>query len=96
MNAADRALAFKANYTNPQSKVDSLLLDVGAKNFKLNREILPPIVETVITSSRQRIALQGHSQDKIDFSSPPTVNEGNFIAMIRLLANSNADLKEQF
>lgn len=32
VNADDRAYAFKSN---PQSRVDSLLLDVGTKNFKL-------------------------------------------------------------
>ena len=57
-------------YTNPWSTVASQLLDVGAKIFKHNSEILPPIVETVLTCSRQRLVLQGHSQDKIDFSSP--------------------------
>ena len=29
--------------------------------FKHNSEILPPIVETVLTCSRQHIALQGHA-----------------------------------
>ena len=48
----------------------------------------------MLTCSRQHIALQGHSQDQIDFSSPPTSNEGNFIAILRLLAQNNAVLRE--
>ena len=83
MIAVEHAYAFKSSYTNPQSTVASQLLDVGGKIFKHNSEILPHIVETVLTCSRQRIALQGHSQDKIDFSSPLTSNEGNFIAILR-------------
>ena len=65
LSAADRALAFKSSYTNPQSRIDSVIIDVGAKNFKINSEILPLIVESVLTCSRQRIALQGHNQDTV-------------------------------
>ena len=41
-----------------------------------------------------RIALQGHQQDKIEFASPPRHNEGNFISILRLLSKCNSDLKE--
>ena len=56
--------------------------------------MLPIIVEEVITCARQRIALQGHQQDKIEFATPPTHNEGNFISILRLLSKCNSDLKE--
>ena len=36
----------------------------------------------------------GSSQDKIDFDCPPVHNEGNFIAILRLLAGSNSCLEE--
>lgn len=42
---------------------------------------------------RQKLALQGHKQDKVDFSSPPTSNEGNFIAMVRLIAKVDHDFE---
>ena len=93
-SATKCALFFKSSYTNPSARVDSSLLDAGAKKFKINCEILPPIIESVITCSRQGIALQGHKQDKIDFSSPPSANEGNFMAIIRLLAKYNPVLKD--
>ena len=44
----------------------------------------------MLTCSRERIALQGLNQEKIDFSSPPTANEVNFVAVVRLLAKNNA------
>ena len=38
------------------------------KIFLFNSEILPVLVEGVLTCARQKVALQGHKQDKIDFS----------------------------
>ena len=57
----------------------------NARNFRLNSEALPAIVEAVIMCAMQRIALQGHQQDKIDFGSAPLHNEGNFIAIVDCL-----------
>ena len=39
--------------------------------------------------SKQLIALQGNHQDKIDFTQEQSRNEGNFIAILRLLAKNN-------
>ena len=40
--------------------------------------------------AKQQISLQGHNQDKIDL----TRNEGNFFAILRLLAKNNETLNE--
>ena len=44
--------------------------------------------------AKQQIALRGHRDDRIDFSEPATSNEGNFLALIRLLAKHDDHLKE--
>lgn len=67
--------------------------DIGMKNLTLNSKLLPVIVDTLLTCARQKLAFQGHKQDKIDFSCPPTTNEGNFIAILRLLAKADGDLE---
>ena len=56
--------------------------------------MLPSVVEAVLLCARQRIALQAHQQHKIDFAGPASSNEGNFIAIVRLLAKNNAVLNE--
>ena len=43
---------------------------------------------------KQRIALQGRKQDKINFDSPATRNKGNFIALVRLLVGTNSCLDQ--
>ncbi len=40
-----------------------------------------------------QIGSQRSSTDKIYFSCPPTANEGNFIAMLRLVAKADCDLE---
>ena len=92
LHAIDRAYNFKQTYSNPERRIDNRFSDIRSKNFKFNSKVLP-IVEEVITCARQRIALQGHQQDKIEFASPPTHNEGNFISILRLLSKCNSDLK---
>ena len=78
------------------TEIDSRSTDINSRNykFKFNSEILPSIVIVVITCARQRIALQGYHQDKIDFSELPQTNEGNFVAIVRLLAQYNVTLSE--
>ena len=94
LRAVDRAYNFKKTWLNPERRIDSRLIDINDKNFKFNSEVLPSIVEAVVTCAKQIIALRGHQQDKIDFGSPPTHNEGNFIAILRLIAKNNPTLKE--
>ena len=85
LTAMERASKFIANFLNPEGRIDSSLAEAGSKNFQFNSKILPTIVEAVIFCARQRIALQGSHQDKVDYSSEPTQNQGNFVAVLRLL-----------
>ena len=42
----------------------------------------------------QQIPFRGHRDDKVQFTQEPTDNEGNFTAIIRLLAKSDSGLKD--
>ena len=75
IRAIDRAYAFKQTCSNPTARVDSQLMDCNARNFRFNSEVLPSIVEGVLLCARQRIALQAHQQDRIDFALPAIRNE---------------------
>ena len=48
----------------------------------------------MITCGRQRIPLQGHKQDKLDFDSRHLNNQENFVAVLRLPAKNIPELKE--
>ena len=62
LRAVERSYSFKANYSNPQSRIDSRLADIDERNFKFNSEVLPILIEAVLTCARQKIPLQGHQQ----------------------------------
>ena len=85
---------FTRRWINPDSRIDSQIIDKNSKNFKFNMEVLPTIVETVLLCAKQRISLQGHHQDKVNFTQEPLRNEGNFIAVLRLLAKNNGAFSE--
>ena len=92
--AVDRAYYFRMHYFNPEARIDNRMTDINARNYKFNLEVVPTIVEAVIMRGKQRIALQGRTQDKINFDSPTTQNEGNFIALVKLLAGTNSCLDQ--
>lgn len=53
-------------------------------------KILKFIVRTIIFCGKQNIALRGHRND----NTSTATNQGNFRALIQLLAESNAELHE--
>jgi len=55
---------------------------------------LPYIVDAVLLSTKQQIALRGLRDDQVQFAETPASNEGNVIAILRLLQESNPPLKE--
>lgn len=91
--AIERAYSFKQTYADHTKRIDVIMSDISSENFAFNSKLLPMIVETVLTCARQRLALQGHQQDKVDFNCPATANEGNFIAMLRLVAKADCNLE---
>ena len=92
LRAVECAFEFTQRWVNPESRIESQIIDKNSKNF--NFEVLPAIVETVLLCAKQRIALQANHQDKVDFTQEPLRNEGNFIAILRLLAKNNEILNE--
>ena len=48
----------------------------------------------MLEKKKKKKTLKGHQQDKINFDSPSTHNEGNLIAILRLLAGNDSCLDE--
>ena len=92
--ALERGLCIKSQIQNLTKRIDVQINTVANENMKTNEAILPLIVNTVRLCAKQQIPLRGHREDKINYSEQPSENEGNFIALIRLLAESNIDIKK--
>lgn len=92
--AQERAMLIKAQLQNIENRIDVQLDQVTSQNVRRNQSILPNIVDVVSLCAKQQIPLRGHRDHKIQFTEAPTCNEGNFIAIIRLLSETNSNLKE--
>ena len=90
----ERASTVRSQLANPMFRIDVNINANAQNNIKQNKHILPSIVEAVMLCAKQQIALRGHRDDRIDFSEPAASNEGNFLALIRLLAEHDDHLKE--
>lgn len=90
----DRAACARAQLANIERRIDTQINTIAMRNAQANRAILPYIVAAVLLCTKQQIALRGHRDDQVQFAEPPASNEGNFIAILRLLAESNPVRKE--
>ncbi|XP_050064395.1 zinc finger MYM-type protein 1-like isoform X3 [Aphis gossypii] len=68
-------------------RIDLHIMENANKNIAENREVLRVIIEIIIFSARQNIALRGHDE-KLTSN-----NRGNFLELIELLSHHNAVLK---
>ena len=92
--AEERGLYAKTQLQKIANRIDVQLNKVTNQNIKSNQAILPHIVDAARLCAVPQIPFRGHKDDKIQFTQEPTDNEGNFIAIIRLLAKSNPGLKD--
>ena len=90
----ERASCTQSQQTNTESRIDVSINQISVENFKQNKALLPSIVDAIMFCARQQIAFRGHMDDKINFDEAPVCNEGNFVAIIRMLAECNSSLKK--
>ena len=55
---------------------------------------MPYIVDAVLLCTKQQIALRCYRDDQVQLVELPASNEGNFIAILRLVSENNRVLKE--
>lgn len=92
--AFDRAYSVRAQGTDIEKRIDTQIDSVRMQNIQSNKTILPHIVDAVMLCAKQQIAFRGHRDNRAEFADTPTENEGNFIAILRVLAESHPQSKE--
>lgn len=73
-------------YTKNQ-RLDLTLLHSANQKIASNRELLRVIIDALLYSARQNIALRGHNEKKT------SLNRGNFLELLSVLSNNHAGLK---
>ena len=87
-----KANVARSQMKNLMDRVDISIDDGATENVQENEQILLFIVDAAILCTKQQLTVRGHRDDEIDISQNPVQNEGNFIAVIRLLAEKNEHL----
>ena len=87
-DAVEAALAFKQSVDQPQFNVDVRLNVELVNTIQENRHILKCCAQCILYCGRQCIALRGDTEK---LSQPG--NPGNFLSMLKVLANYDAILK---
>ena len=88
-HAKQLAECFKLNFHNPECRVDTRIMQQQKLQAEENREVLRHIALAVEYLAKQRLPLRGYRDDSVDFSCE-TVNTGNFIATLQLMAKGSS------
>lgn len=67
--------------------MDLTLLHSANQQIASNKELLRVIIDALLYTARQNIALRGHNEKKT------SLNRGNFLELLSVLSNNHAGLK---
>ena len=72
---------------NTESRIDVSINRISVENLKQNKVLLPSIVDAIMFCARRHC-------DEINFDEALACNEGNLVAIIRMLTECNSSLKK--
>lgn len=81
---------FKRRFQTQETSLPSLLDKSRNERIQQNTEVMKWVIQVIILCGKQCLPLRGH-REKIDSSDG---NPGNFIAILKLLAETNKTLKQ--
>ena len=84
---AEKAIGLKKRFENPKDTLPYLTDSLKAENVRNNREFLKWLIKANILRVKQCIAFRGHRED-----ISTNQNLGNFLAILKLLAETNEPL----
>lgn len=87
-DSAARVQAFISTFQNPERNIQHYVSEMSRTQYELNVKILSSVVRAITFCGRRNIALLGH-RDKLHVLE----NCGNFLALLQLFAEYDADLK---
>ena len=83
---------FLARYESPSQSVDAVMNCQLRQTMETNQKVIESLLRIVILCGKQRLALRGHRDDRIDWQSVEGSNEGNFVQLVRFKAETDTIL----
>ena len=90
MAAMAKMVEFIDKYENPATAINVVMNSRLQQLMDRNMHVIKSLLKIVILCGKQGIALRGHRDDHIDWSSKSPTNEGNFIQLVRFRAETDA------
>lgn len=82
---------FIARYEQPSQSVGTLLDSEAQRVMERNHKVIGSLFKVTILCGKQGMALRGHREDRIQWEDQSSMNEGNFIELVRFRAKILAD-----
>ena len=80
---------FLDRHRNPVLTITTIVDKEKQKVMENNKRVIESLFKIVLLCGKQGIALRGHRDNDIKWMEPESHNEGNFIALVRLRAETN-------
>lgn len=80
---------FIARYKNPSLAIDVAMNSRLSQTMEANIKVVESLLKVVILCGKQGLALRGHRDDKVDWQTAETSNEGNFVELVRFRAEND-------
>ena len=89
--ALSRMEEFLNRYENPSKAVDVMLCTKLQETMDRNQSVIESLLKVVLCG-KQGLALRGHRDDGINWKEESSLNEGNFIQLVRFRAETDSIL----
>ena len=90
LNAVVRSMSLCESLEHPESSLPYIISSLNQELYDKNFSIVKSIVKAIIFCGKQNVPLRGHRDD----STSTTVNKGNFLALLHLMAETDTVLKD--
>lgn len=80
---------FLVRYRNPTQAVGAILEKESRQIMETNQKVIESLLKVVMLCGKQGLALHGHRDDTINWEEEGSLNEGNFVQLVRFRAETD-------
>ena len=85
---------FIDRYESPSQAVDVMMQSQLQQMMARNQLVIESLLRIVLFCGKQGLAFRGHRDDRVDWSQEASINEGNFVQLVRFRAETDSTLAD--
>ena len=94
LRAMTKMKEFIDRYENPSQAVDVMMQSQLQQTMARNQLVIESLLRIVLFCGKQGLAFRGHRDDRVDWSQEASINEGNFVQLVRFRAETDPALAD--